>query len=329
MTVGCGRQQSESPPSVQDSHKPSTNAVAKQLKIGVTQIATHPGIDAVRKGFVDEMTRQGFREGQEVAYEFTNANGDFTVAQAIAKKFAASSLDLIFSISTPSSQTCMEATKNTSVPIVFGAVTDPLSAGLVKSLEKPGGRVTGTSDVWPIADQFQLLRRLVPGVHRVGILHNPTEANSQHSVKIVNEVAKADGLEIVSVPVNNANEVPAAARSLIGRVDAIYIPADNTVISAIAAVVAVSEQNKIPLMPGDTSNVEVGGFGTIGHDYYSIGVESAKIASKILRGTPPGDIPVATSPVHQYYFNLISAKATGVQIPEELLKQAAKVYGSK
>jgi putative ABC transport system substrate-binding protein len=239
----------------------------------------------------------------------------------------ASAPDLVFSISTPSSQACVEALRGTKTPIVFGSITDPVAAGLVKSLDKPGGTITGTSDVWPVEDQFRLLQKLVPAAKKLGVLHNPAEANSQASMKLVENAASKVGFELVKVPVNGSSEVAAAARSLVGRCDAIYIPADNTVISGLAAVVAVSEESKIPLMPGDTSNVEVGGFGTIGHDYASIGAESARIADKIIKGTPPGDIPVAKSKVYRYYFNLRSAKAMGVTIPEDLLKQAAEVYG--
>lgn len=300
---------------------------AAKKRIAITQIVTHPGIDAVRNGFEQEMTRLGYREGDNVKYERSNANGDFSTAQAIARKIAASSPDLVFSISTPSSQACVEALRGTKTPIVFGSITDPVAAGLVKSLDRPGGMITGTSDVWPVEDQFRLLQQLVPKAKKLGVLHNPAEANSQASMKLVEEAAAKVGFELVKVPVNAISEVAAAARSLVGRCDAIYIPADNTVISGLAAVVAVSNENKIPLMPGDTSNVEVGGFGTVGHDYASIGAESARIADKVLKGTPPGDIPVGKSKVYRYYFNLRSAKATGVTVPEDLLKQAAAVYG--
>lgn len=296
-------------------------------RVAITQIVTHPGIDQVRTGFEQEMTKLGYREGESIEYERSNANGDFPTAQAIARKIAAAPPDLVFSISTPSSQTCVEALRNTKTPIVFGSITDPLAAGLVKSLDKPGGMITGTSDIWPVESQLRLLQQLVPSARKLGLLHNPAEANSQASMRLVEQAAARLGFELIKVPVNGSSEVAAAARSLVGRCDAMYIPADNTVISGLAAVVTVSEENKIPLMPGDTSNVEVGGFGTVGHDYASIGAESARIADKILKGTPPGEIPVTTSKVYRYYFNLRAAKATGVTIPEELLKQAAAVYG--
>lgn len=315
--IGCRQQSVE-----QADPEPA----GKVYRIGITQIATHPGIDAVRSGFLGEMNQQGFRRGVNVRYEVQNANGDFPTAQAIARRFAAANLDLIFSISTPSTQACLEAVRG-DTPIVFGAITDPLSAGIVGSLERPGGNVTGTTDRWPYRAQFRLLRRLVPGVRRVGVLHNPAEANSRASMDLVRDAAGSVGMALTEVSVSNSNEVPAAARSLVGRVDAIYIPADNTVISAIAAVVGVAERNGIPLMPGDASNVAVGGFGTIGHDYASIGAESARIAARILGGEPPGNIAVRTGTTMNYYFNLQSARAQGVLIPPDLLQRAVEVYG--
>jgi len=301
-------------------------APAPRVRIAITQIATHPGIDAVRLGFLDEMAREGYKPGVNVDYEMSNANGDFATAQAIAKRLAASNLTLLFSISTPSTQACLQAMKTSKTPIVFGAITDPVSAGVVKSMEHPGGNVTGTADIWPIDDQFALMRQLVPKARRVGVLFNPAESNSQHSMEMVRASAPKNGFEIVTTPVASSAEVPAAIRSLVSRVDTVYIPADNTVISAIAAVVSTCEQNHVPLMPGDTSNVEVGGFGTIGHDYRSVGAESAKIAVRVLHGEVAGNIPVGVSPVRAYFFNVRSAKAMGVTIPPDLLSKAAKVY---
>lgn len=302
-------------------------AERSQYHIGVTQIVTHPGIDQVRDGFIEEMGTQGFVEGENVTYDFTNANGDITAARAIASRYAGMDLDLIFSISTPSTQALKAVVGDSGPPIVFGAITDPVEAGIVASLKIPGDHITGTTDVWPVREQLALLKQLVPSVSRVGIVHNPAEANSRSSVRLVREAADALGLQLELVSVASSGEVAAAARSLLGRIDAFYVPADNTVISALPALVAVSERHHVPLMPGDTSNVELGGFGTLGHDYHSIGAESARMAASILRGTPAGQIPVKSSAQRNYYFNLRSARATGVEIPDALLRQAAAVYG--
>ena len=298
----------------------------KSLRICLTQIATHPGIDAIRQGFLDEMKRLGHEKNKDVKYEQTNAQGDMAAAQTIAQKFVQDRCDLIFSISTPSSQAVAQVIKGSKIPLIFGAVTDPVAAGLVANMEKPGGNISGTSDRWPVDRQFDLLTKLVPAVKKIGLVYNPGETNSESNLKIVESICKSRNLELVKVAVANTSEVQTAAQSLVGRCDAFYISADNTVIAAMQAVVKVSEQNRIPLLPGVSSNVEQGGFGTIGPDYYDIGVQSAKIADQVLKGKKAGDIPVATAQRFEYFFNKRSAAATGVVVPDTLLQQAAKVY---
>jgi putative ABC transport system substrate-binding protein len=286
----------------------------------------HPGIDMVRQGFSDRMKELGYIQGKNIRYDQQSAQGQMPVAQSIAQKFVTDKVDLIYAITTPSSQAAAKATQGTKIPVIFGAVTDPVSAGLVRTLDKPGGNVTGTSDVWPVEDQFDLLLRLVPTVKRVGIVYNPGESNAQYNVKIAEEVCKKKGLQVVKVSVANTAEVQMATRSLVGRCDAIYAPADNTIISALSAVVGVAESNKIPLLVGDATSIEEGGFGTIGNDYFDIGRVSAELADRVLKGENPGDIPVARATSYEYFFNLKSAKKLGITIPDDLLKKAKKVY---
>lgn len=298
----------------------------KVYTIGISQLMTNPGIDAIRKGFLSEMTKLGYTEGKNIKYIQENSQGDNSVAQSIAKKFVNEKVDMIFAITTPTAQVCANEIKGTNIPMVFGAVTDPVGAGLVKSLEKPGGNITGTSDKWPVAAQFDLLLKLVPTVKTIGVVYNPGESNSEDNMKVVKKVCKEKNLKLITVPVSNTSEVYAAAQSLVGKIDAFYVSADNTVITAMDAVIKVSEKNKIPLLPGVSSNVEQGGFGTLGPNYFDVGVESAKIADRIIKGEKPGDIPVSTAKKFDYFFNLKSAKATNVVIPDSLLKKAAKVY---
>ena len=298
----------------------------KVLRVGITQIATHPGIDAVRQGFLDRMKEMGYNEGDNIIYDQQNAQGQMPVAQSIAQKFVTDKVDLIFAITTPSAQAAAKATQGTNIPVIFGAVTDPVSAGLVQNLERPGGNVTGTSDVWPVEDQFNLLLRLVPTVKRVGIVYNAGESNAEYNVKIAEEVCRKKGLKVVKVSIANTAEVQVATQSLAGRCDAIYAPADNTIISAMDAVVGVAESRKIPLLVGDAPSIEKGGFGTIGNDYYDIGKVSAQLADRVLKGEKPSDVPVARATSYEYFFNLHSAKKMWITIPEELLKKAKKVY---
>ncbi len=307
----------------------SCNTPTKKEKvyhIGITQLMTNPGIDAIRDGFISEMTNLGYKDSVNIKYTFENSQGDNTVAQSIAKKFVNEKCDMIFAITTPTAQVCAKEIKGTNIPLVFGAVTDPISAGLVTSLEKPGGNITGTSDKWPTAAQFDLLLQLVPTVKTIGVVYNPGETNSEYNILEVEKVCKIKNLKLVKVAVSNTSEVYAAAQSLVGKIDAFYVSADNTVITAMDAVIKISEKNKIALLPGVSSNVEQGGFGTLGPNYYDVGVEAAKIADRIIKGEKPANIPVSTAKNFEYFFNLKSAKATGVVIPEDLLKKASKVY---
>lgn len=307
----------------------SCNTQTKKEKIyhiGVTQLMTNPGIDAIREGFISEMTKLGYKDSVNIKYTFGNSQGDNTVAQSIAKKFVNDKCDMIFAITTPTAQVCAQEIKGTNIPLVFGAVTDPVSAGLVNSLENPGGNITGTSDRWPTSAQFDLLLQLVPSVKRIGVVYNPGETNSESNIKEVEQVCKNKNLQLIKVAVSNTSEVYAAAQSLVGKIDAFYVSADNTVITAMDAVIKISEKNRIPLLPGVSSNVEQGGFGTLGPNYFDVGVEAAKIADRIIKGEKPSDIPVSTAKNFEYFFNLKSAKATGVVIPEDLLKKASKVY---
>lgn len=304
----------------------SEDKLVEQKQISIMQLMSNPGIDAIRLGFMQEMKNLGYVEGENVKYSQYNSQGDNSVAQTMAKKIIYEKPNLIFAITTPTAQTCANEIKGSGIPLVFGAVTDPVSSGLVDSLNSPGGNITGTSDRWPVSAQFDLLLKVVPNVKRVGVIYNPGESNSEENIKVVKEVCVSKKIELVTVAVSNTSEVYSAARSLVGRCDALYVPADNTVITAMDSVVKVSEQYKIPLLPGVSSNIEQGGFGTLGPDYFDIGVESARLADRILKGEKPALIPVSTAKKFEYFFNTRSAKATNVVIPEILLQKAVKVF---
>lgn len=300
--------------------------ITKPFHIGIIQLATNPGIDAIREGFLNKMEKLGYRDGENIKYSQENSQGDGEVAKIIAKKFVNDTVDLIFAITTPTAQACAKIISGTNIPLVFGAVTDPVNAKLVNSLEKPGGNITGTSDRWPTSAQFDLLRLLVPNAYKIGVIYNPGETNSEYHITEVEKTCQNKGLKLIKVSVSNTNEVYAAAQSLVGKIDAFYVSADNTVITAMDAIVKISEKNKIPLLPGVSSNVEQGGFGTLGPDYSDVGIESAIIVDKIIKGGKPSDIPVSTATKFDYFFNTKSAKATNVVIPDSLLQKASKVY---
>jgi putative ABC transport system substrate-binding protein len=300
-------------------------AKEKVYKIGITQIVTHPALDLARKGFIEQMTKEGFIEGVNVTYDYRTPEGDMTVAASIAQKFVVDKVDMIFTISTPSTQTCAKATEGTGIPVVFGALTDPVAAGVVKSWEKPGGNVTGISDWADVGQQVKLGMDIYPA-KRLGTVYNAGEVNSVVQINELKKVAPGLGIEkIVEATAATTADVYAAAMSLVGRVDAIWEPSDNTVASAIDAVVKVCEENKIPLFGSDISMAKAGAISGLGLDYHLNGIEAGKLAARILKGEDPANIPVGKMPMTIVYLSPKAAERMGVTIPPEILKKATEI----
>lgn len=226
-------------------------------------------------------------------------------------------------ISTPSAQAVVAATKD--IPVVFTAVTDPVGAELVKDAKMPGGNVTGVSDLSPLADHLALIKEVTPGAMRVGVIFNPGEANSVSLINKLKELAGPAGYTIVEASATKTADVQQAARSLVGKVDVIYIPTDNTVVSALEAAVQVAEQNGIPLYAGDTDSVPRGAIAAIGFNYYDIGLQTANIVAKVLKGENPGSIPVMQAQGTNLVVNPGAAKKMGVTIPDAVVKRANTV----
>ena len=296
----------------------------QQITIGISQIVEHPALDSAQKGFIDGMTAAGYVEGEDVVYDIANAQNDKNNALTIAQKFVNDKVDMIFAIATPTAQAAAQAT--TDIPILITAVTDPVAAGLVETLDAPGGNVTGTTDMNPIAEQLELVKKFVPDAKKVGVIYNSGEVNSEVQVEIAKEVAGDLGLEIVEASVATSSDVSQAAASLVGRVDAIYIPTDNTVVSALETVLQVAEDNKIPVIAGEGDSVERGALATLGIDYYELGKQTAEMAVKVLKGEAPASMVIETQKNMQLYINKTAAKNMGVEIPADLLKEADKVF---
>lgn len=301
-----------------DAGQAPSSGEAKKVRIGITQIAEHPALDAARKGFQDALNEKGW--GDKVTYDYQNAQGEMPSAQTIAEKFVADKDDLILAIATPTAQAAAKATAD--IPILITAVTDPVTAGLVKSLAQPGTNVTGTTDMNPVDRQIELLTQLVPGAKKVGVIYNAGEVNSGVQVKMVKEAAQKLGLTVVEATVANTNDVSQAAQSLVGRVHAIYVPTDNTVVSAAAAVIQVAEKAKLPVIAGERSVVDAGGLATIGIDYYKLGRQTGEMAIQVLQGKKPADLPVESQKEYAVVVNGKAAKALGLMIPQAILDQA-------
>lgn len=295
-----------------------------QVTIGITQIVEHPALDSARQGFIDAMTDAGYVEGEDVVYDIANAQNDKSNALTIAQKFANDKVDLIFAIATPTAQAAAQAT--TDIPVLITAVTDPVAAGLADSNEAPGGNVTGTTDMNPIAEQLELIKTFVPDAKNVGVIYNAGEVNSEVQVEIAKEVAGKMGLKLVEATVSTTADVNQAAGSLAGRVDAIYVPTDNTAVAALETILQVAEESKIPVIAGEGDSVKRGALATFGIDYYELGRQTAEMAIKVLKGEDPGKMPIETQKNMKLYLNKKAASAMGVEIPKDVLAEADELY---
>ena len=318
VIVGCGSNSSSS----SSSSSPSASAdTSKAYKIGITQIVTHPALDAAVAGFKAALAEKGF---SNITYDMQNAQGDMPTAASIAQKFAGEPLDLILGVATPTTQAVVKAV--TTTPIVFTAVTDPVGAGLVIDPKAPTGNVTGVSDLQPVEPILQLAKQLNPNAKTVGIVYNSGESNSVFIVKQVEAAVAPLGLKLVKATASTSSEVQAAGQSLVGRVDAITVIGDNTAVSALEAIVKVCEQNKIPLLAGDTDSVKRGAAAGYGFDYGDLGKQAGYQAALILSGTPVKDVPVEYAKNLQLSINEKAAQAQGVTIPADLVSKAVNKF---
>ncbi len=295
----------------------------KVVKIGISQLVQHPALDSACEGFIEALKEAGYEEGKNIKIDMQNAQGDVTNAQTIARKFADEKVDMILAIATPAAQAVANVTKD--IPILITAVTDPVMAGLAESLDEPGGNVTGTTDMNPVSEQIKLIKDLVPNVKNVGILYNSGEINSKVQVDMANEAADSLNLNIVEATVSNSSEVNQATQSLLGRVDAIYVPTDNTIVSAIGAVIKVANDNKIPVIGSERGQVDAGAIATKGIDYKELGRQTGQIAVKIIKGKKPQDIPIEGSKVVTLIVNQKAAETIDLTIPKGILDKADEI----
>ncbi len=287
------------------------------IKIGVIQFVEHPALDASYQGFVDALADNGYVDGENISIDLENAQAEPSNCNTIATQFLNDNMDMVLAIATPSAQAAANVIKD--IPILITAVTDPADAQVVASNEAPGGNVTGTSDLTPIREQFDLMMKLLPDVKTVAVLYTSSETNSVFQANIAKEAAAELGLEVVEATVSASNEIQQVVESVIDSVDAIYIPTDNTFASAMATVTMVTEQAKMPVIVGEEGMVKGGGLATVGIDYYNLGYQTGEMAVRILKdGADPAEMPIEYLENVSVTINTDMAASIGVEIPEDL-----------
>ncbi|MBP1155043.1 MULTISPECIES: ABC transporter substrate-binding protein [unclassified Paenibacillus] len=314
--AGCGT----NPAPAGDTGGNASNPQDKEVvKIGISQIVEHPSLNATREGFLAALKDGGFTDKDNLQVDYQNAQGDATTNLTIAQKFAADKKDLVVAIATQSAQAVVQNVKD--APVLFAAVTDPVSAKLVASLDKPGANVTGAADTHP--DAIPMLMDFIaaefPNVKTIGIVVNEGEPNSAFMLQTAEAALAKHNIKIVKAAVANSSEVKQAAESLAGRVDAFYITLDNTVVSAVETIIKIANDKKIPFFSSDRDTVEKGAIATYGFKYYDHGYQAGKMAVEILKnGTKPEDMTVTYPDKLDLIINADAAKAQGVEITDSM-----------
>ena len=283
------------------------------FRIGISQFITHQSLDATREGFVDELAKQGYVEGKNIEIDLQNAQGEQRNLKTISQQLAESS-DVVLAIATPSAQSLANTTQTT--PVVFSAVTDPVSAKLVESREHPGGNVTGTSDQSSdaISTQINLIKKVLPKAKIIGILYTQSEPNSVVQKDEAKRLLKEKGFTVVEKTILDSNNVKAAAESLMAEVDMVFVPTDNIISSTMETVKQVSIKHKVPVFGGSTEMIAVGGLYNYGTNYEELGRQTARMLIRVLKGEKPENIAVELPEKLELHTNQEMADALGIDI---------------
>lgn len=295
----------------------SGNAEKAEASVGVLQFMEHESLDRAREGFTDALKEAGYEEGKNLTLNYQNAQGDQSNLQSITQQLAGKN-DLILSIATPAAQAMLNTDKKT--PQLFTAVTDPVSAKLVESAEKPGANMTGTSDGAPTDKVVDLLLKADPSIKTIGILYNSSEVNSEMQYKEAKDYIESKGLKVESMTVTTTNEIQQATKALAKKVDGIYLPTDNTVANTIQTIGQVLKEEKVPSVAAFDAGVE-GTLCAYGVDYYELGKQTGQMAIDILKnGKNPADMPVQKSEKLVVKVNEDMAKALSID-PKSLTEE--------
>lgn len=323
---GCGGSTGTATPSASASPSSTTAAAPsesaapsaeKVFKIGILQLVEHPALDAAREGFVKALADNGYVDGKNITLDIQNAQADQNNMKTISQRFVNNSEDLILAIATPAAQAI--ASETTTIPILGTAITDYVGAKLVNSNEAPGGNISGTTDMNPIKEQVDLMVKLVPNVKTVGLLYTSSEDNSVIQANMVKEACTALGLKVVEATVTNSNDVQQVTQSLVGKVDAVYIPTDNTFATAMPIAAEILNGAKIPTICGESNMVLGGGLATLGIDYGNLGYQTGLMAIKLLKGeATTATMPIESQKEYAYTINGDVAAQLGLTIPADL-----------
>lgn len=316
--LGCSstQQGANSAPQAGDN-KGSGEAAGEQVyTVGLTQYAPHPSLDNCREGFIQGLKEAGFEEGKNLKFDITNADGKGENAAMIAQNYVAKQYDLVAAIATPSAMAAQAAAEGKKIPVIFSAVSDPVSAKLVESLDKPNRGTTGTSDALPLEKQMQMIRAFLPEAKTIGVLYTTNEVNSQSHLEIFKELAPKYDFEIVAIGVTGPSDIPLAVDSLLAQVDCVNNFTDNNVVNNLATLIDKANEKMIPVFGSEEEQVRNGCIASESIDYLALGKETGKMAAQVLKGQDVNTLPVMVISESIPVANQEVMNNLGISLPE-------------
>jgi putative ABC transport system substrate-binding protein len=305
----------------------STKKEEGQYTVGIGQFAEHASLDNCREGFIAGLAEAGYVEGENLEVLTENAQADGGTANQIATNFVSKKVDLICAIATPMAQSAFGAAKNTDIPVIFTAVTDPVLAELANADKTPSGNATGTSDKLPVEKQLEMIRTILPDAKTIGILYSTSEVNSVSAIEEYKAVAADYGFEIVESGISTTADIPLAADNLLEKVDCLNNLTDNTVVSSLPIILDKAAKKNIPVFGSEVEQVKIGCLATVGLDYYDLGVQTGKMAAQVLSGEKKAsEINFEIIEEASFYGNTAVATNLGVTIPDELVSTAKEMF---
>ncbi|CYU35149.1 tryptophan ABC transporter substrate-binding protein [Streptococcus suis] len=301
----------------------NSSTSTEKVKIGVLQFVTHDSLDEIYKGIKDGLEEGVYSTMDNLEIDFMNAEGDQSQVQTMSKKLVDNGNELLIGIATPAAQGLANAT--TELPIIMGAVTDPVGANLVTDLKNPGGNITGVSDQTPVADAVSLIKEITPEAKTIGVLYSSNEDNSKIQVAEFKAAAEEAGYTVLEYAVASSNEIAATVEVASSKADVLFTPVDNTVASAFSTVVSVANKTKTPIFTSVEDMVEGGGIASVTLSQYDLGVATGKMAAKILDGANPADTPVQIFNEGTVVVNQKVAKELGITLSDDVISKASKV----
>lgn len=310
------------------NNQKSTGKEQVTYKVGILQFVSHPALDEIKEGVLVGLKNEGLIENKNLEVFFQNGQADQSKLATMSQQLVNQKSQVLIGIATPAAQALANETKD--IPVILGAVTDPVGAGLVKDMEEPGGNITGVSDKAPVFEQIQLATELLPNAKSMGILYSSAEDNSKYQVAEAKEAAKRLGLEAKEYAVPSTNNISQIVQVMGQTVDFIYIPLDNTIANAMPSVVNEANKLNLPIIPAVDTMVTEGGLATISINQFDIGVKIGEMTAKIVKGeAQTQSTPIYTFKEGDYIINLAQAEKLGVQIPEAIKAKAKNVGGEE